>query len=505
MRISFLRSDSTPFVRYCKIGLALIPILIFLFLVNKNYFLTPKLHFSYKPGGRVGAVKPTDLSVLVHTADRVNPWQITAESFPFAVTFPRAAREVEVRVRLNPSSQKYVTLAATGKNGEVFSKILSSLFLDTLDWNRITNGKISIWIRSENGGSAQAIRQYSSIAEFQADPPDLKKVTTVGIDPLAFTTIPDYQKAKAPVTLEHSFRGSHQMLVYASNETLHFSFEKVDLNRQKGPDRLLVRVASVRELDDSVTKTIKTLTVKDDGDEQANGKPGPAQKVEISIPNIQTGMYRITITASEDVIFRKVLSAQHTLSFNGNVWFADGPAYGENSFTPLTLRTNGTNLSFNASHSQGKQELFIKDRKYAIQNVKEKVRLEGVGGISSITVAKGDGVFASEGLTAVAPALLLSSPVAQSLNLAASPSAAGYDYIVANYQPRENPSSSARATYKFSDLSITGKDLNFSIEAPDVRTNHVTLGLQDIQVTLTRGPLPWKSIWQRAIHLGKKK
>ncbi|MEK7537373.1 MAG: hypothetical protein AAB619_00160, partial [Patescibacteria group bacterium] len=344
-------------VRVAKVVMVIVPLALLADLINQSIFITPTLSYMYRPGRATRAVSPTAPTTLIRTADAKLRWRVTTDNFPFKVIIPRLIEAVRVRVRLQPGTQSYIALNAKAKTDGDYSTIVSSAALDNLDWKHVSDGTMTLWMRDKRvseekivtgtGKKAKTktvttertLKQYASINDFRSAPPDLNTVATAGYDRLAFASIPNYRPSSSPITLNHTFRGSHQFYVYAANENLRLSFDKIDLNRQPGADTLTVRVARADQLTSDSRRWLKTVTVADDGHTGPKGPRGAAQRVELTLPMVTAGTYFVEIATSEDVMFTNLTSAQRHLAFAGRVFLAEGPAYGEPSFQPVQLVT----------------------------------------------------------------------------------------------------------------------------------------------------------------------
>lgn len=514
------RLSALSWIILLKVVMVLAPIGLMFSLLNDHFFITPTLNYRYLPGHRAHVITPKTPAQLLKSADPNLRWRVSVDNFLFSVTIPRLIEAVRVRVRLHPGTQQYVTLDSVGKKGVNTSTIISASVLNKLEWKHVSDKNFTLWMRDKHVDVAQvtegsgknaktrtvtserAVAQYDSVAAFTAAPPDLRTVGLVGIDRMTFATVANYQPSTTEVSLGHTLRGSHQFYIYAANETLKFSFDKIDLNRSVGTDGVTVRVARVDELKSSNRTWLKTVTVGDDGISGKTGPRGQAQTVSIEIPNAQPGVYFVDISTSEDVLLANMRSLQHDLSFTGRVFLSEGPAYAEANFVPVSLRTNGDSLTFAANHDQGKQEILVATKKYGIQDVKVDHVIRDLQGITSVSFAKGDMIVSSDGLMAFQGFDLLADG-ARALDIAIpDPDFSSFDYVLADYHPQAADLLEVEQTFRIDDIALSGKTMTLSINSPGLVSSGSTLGLKDLHVTMIRGPFPWGKLWQK---LGLKK
>ncbi len=512
MRLTFFRQRPHLAVMVCKAILLAVPFFVLLNLLNNHFFFTPSLRYSYRPGQKGNVIYLPTAASVIQTADKNLRWRLTTNSLPFTVTIPRLIDAIHLRLRLSPGTQPYVALVANGYKGSELSIIASSAVLDALDWKHVTTGNVTLWMRASHPPAvtpttntkninqaptlpAQPITQYSSVADFLAHPPaDIRTVGTVGLDHMSVTHLPTYQPSASPITFAHAFRGSHKIYVYAAHETIRFALEKIDLNRQKGGDELVMRIARADQIRGTSHHWLQTVVIPDDGIIDVLGSHGKIQTATLTLPNDQPGAYIIDIATTNDVVFRNIVSNQHLLSFANRVSFADGPAYGQTNFSAIDLRATSSTLNFIANHDLGKQDILVNGKKVTVQDVKVNHQQTGLTSETAVTIPKGDLDIRGDGLIAIAPAFLIPDG-AQAVDVTSSPNLNAIDYIVAEYVPQSTGRDVVEQTYTFSDLGLAGKNVTFSIEAPNMQATGATLGLDSIEATLIRGSFPWHKVW----------
>lgn len=506
--------------RLVKVVVVMFPILALALIINGHLLLTPTVSYTYRPGQHIHVVGPANPADLLKT-QLPAVWKISKDSFPIKITIPRLIEAVRVRIRLDPGTQPYVTFAPSVKKGISPSSIIHAELLDSLDWQHVSNGRLTLWMRgnhpnqkpknsrSKQNGIVMATppvrsnRLFSSIDDFRANVLSSDDIGVVGVDRMAAARVNGYSPSLTPVSIHHTLRGSHQLYVYAANETLQLSFDKIDLNRSKGTDGLVLRVARAEDVTTSSQAWLKTVTVGDDGVSSGNGPRGKAQPVRLEIPNAPPGVYLIDINTSEDVLLANLTSLQHFMSFSGRVFIANGLSYGQSKFAPVIIRTNGSSITLAAQHAQGQQNLVVGGHKVVVQDVKKNHLTTTLLGVTTLTIPKGDITIASnESLSFDGTSLL---PLgARNLNIA-SPKTdlSTFDYILADYLPLAKKMIVADRTFPLEELALKGKTLTFFINAPGLQADKHTLGLKDIRVTFIHGPFPWGKVWSKLSHLDK--
>lgn len=518
-RIKRMEINHNHHLRYAfwlKLAIVVAPLLVLVISVNNNFILTNTVSFLYAPGSRATVVGLEDPSSVLRTASTTIPWRIFADILPVSVRLPRIIESVRVKARLSLSTQPTVWFTATGnaEGGDMTSLYCSSL-LNELTWKSVTSDHQTIWQRPDQQTkettiidgksitiSPRRVRQYTSLEEFRANPPDLQKVATIGIDRMALSKVNSYRPATKPITLDHTIRGSQSIYTYASGETISLSFDMIDMNRTKGKSGLAIRIGRADQLTDRNRRWLVTKTVGDDGDVRGDRKRKPPRHVTISLPKAASGMYRIEIATTNDILLTRLTSSQHYFAFERQLFLADGPAYfvGAN-FSDVNVQTDGSRVSFTPYHAEGAQTIMVDNKKIQLKTAREDYSSNDLRGVTTIKIAKGDVLITSTGLINMDPASMLPSGTAE-IDPVANPDLSAYDYVMAEYLvPKDKKTITIDETYKVSDLKLSAKkQLQFSLAFPGLRTNDYLIGLQDIRVTLYRGPLPWSKIWNRLTH-----
>lgn len=504
MNISLPPKHHSVTVVVVKIGIALIPIVVLLSLLNKNFVLTAHQSYHYSAGQISGIIMPT--TKLVRTANPRVPWQIMADEMPLTVHIPRLVQDIAVTATLRNNDAPAVYLTAEGqtKVGEI-SILADAPQLNALNWHRSIIGDVTFWQRPSridptNKNNITPIRQYTSLEDVQNNPPSATAIAVVGVDRMSLARVAKYQASTQPLTTAHTFRGKHQLYVYAANEDLHISFSVIDFNRVKSKSTLQVNVSQVDGLS-TPPVIIHHQSLADDGVTNGRGKTGPIRSVNVIVPAVSAGVYLIDVIASDDLAFSNLTSWQHNLSFNGRLYLAEGPSYVPGSkFSTATVLTNGTTFSVSADHDAGKQTVTFAGQKLSITTVRHSVSATRLKGTNSVTITKPDVVVTSDGLVTLTPFTILPAG-ATPLSLFPTPPLDQFDYIIAKYVPHQTKDTLVvTGTFPMDTLKLSGPEgklLTFRIDTPGLQANNYEVGLTSIKATLIRGPFPWDKIKQK--------
>jgi hypothetical protein len=481
-------------LRLGKVVVTLAPVVLVLWFLNRNLLLGPPAKFTFRLGTVGDGIKldrPTDLVASASVEGGLR-WRLAADSMRFGVSVPRGVQRVRLRLKLLNENQPVVTVAAQGRpEVGVIRQVVNYRAFNELTWDRVSDASQTLWQRR---------REYPSVQAFLKSPPAGAQVAVMGADPNQLARVADYRPASEPTRLPGPIRGRHTLLVYAQDEALDIRLEKQDLNRSDGADTATVRIL------DPAGRLKGSVPLPDDGVVGASSLAGRPQPLRITVPDVGTGIARVEIAASDDVLFSNIKSAQPYLAFEGRLFLAQGPAYpGGGAFRPVQLLVTGRSVSVQTPHREALQRFRARGRSYALDAQKRVVTVDLPQGETQMDLPRGDILVETDGRIALAPARMVPSATAQRLDPEPSPNLDRFDFILANYVPREtNGPQTVTLEYEANQLQISGRQFHFVLGAPGIRTSGATLGLDRLDATLYPEPLRWSKLAGRMTEVVRK-
>ena len=506
---SFMGRDYFRPVMLIKIIILFRSILIIFYLLNANFIITSTVSYTYQPGAANGLVQPANPSSIVRSADVTTRWLLNANDLEINSIFPRIVDRIRFRTELNQGNQSYIDLRTVGNyNTGNHTTLIHSQTLNELTWNKITNGRLTVWQRVNEETAAESTtatkkapvrpepRKFISYEDFVSQATIDERVASIGLDPMTMVRVKDYKPAGSSITLTSAFRGSHLMYVYADNEDLNFSFDKIDLNWKGGKDALQMNVARAEDYTERNRQLIKHLTIADDG----STKLSQPKKFEVSIKNAKNGWYRVAFETTDDILIKNFTINKSLFGFYHNLMIAGGPAYSKGGvFTPLNLITSASTTAIQTWHEPAKQQIKVGNQTINLKQLKKESKVENLSGQTKIEIPRDDVIITSDGFITWDGATLPPSTGTTPVDIATIPSLSEFDYLIADYQPTtEKKEISIDQEYELSQLAVgKNKTVSFTIHAPGLRENNAQLGIKKIQVTLTRGPLTIAQVWNK--------
>lgn len=464
-----------------------LPLAALLWLLRTNLIIAETRTLVYEPGEKPTVIRPASGSLEATLTD-TGPlaWRLAGDELVFSVQAPRPLDRIRAEVYLHNTNQPSILFGAKQPNGTFDDQsIVRFALLDTLEWPRLAEKQQSLWQRPL-AADGTGPTQFPSVEAFLQGSYDSRRVGVFGFNPLQFYRDDTYVPAREPVTFRHTLRGAHELYVYAADEDLSLTFDKVDLNRSVGADTVTIEVWRDGE-------RVYHETAGDDGIESDNRDAGAPQTVRVRVPKVPAGLYRVLLKTDNEVLLRNLTFGQHRFAFSSHIFFADGPVYG-GVFSPIELQTHGSELVVETPHEEGVQTFTVDEKKHELAAVKKTVTVMNPAGTGSrVRLSRGDVYVASQGLISIAPALNFYPQGAQVLSLSEPFDFNQVDYVFAGYRPRPtNGGVVARDTFRPEKIHHDGNVFTFKLQAPGLYAGRFQLEVEKIRVFFDAEPYGWR-------------
>jgi len=352
------------------------------------------------------------------------------------------------------------------------------------------------WSASEENGHLflQKEKNYSSLADWETD---LVKGQIKGcLDGLdnclaVYNYSPKYNYQIAnyrpgdPLILDTPLRGAHQFYVYLDNEPLRLDFSFVDLNQDAKPAPISIILSSG-------DKVITSKNVPDSNLRPGSGKT-EEKEVTIGPEKLATGVYKVEVKITDDMVIKKITSSVNRLSFINKIW----PVSSDGN---LTLYTDSSHLQVKALNPASLQTISFAGHNFPLTEAYRQFdfNIDTPGINKEIKLPKDNVVLESNGVFAWSQSSLF-DPALSKVDRYFSVQTP-VKYIVADYQaPSENEG------YKTATVELNLKDAyrengkySFMISVPGLKTEDGTadnLEIYKIKIELS-GRTIWQKIWQ---------
>jgi len=228
--------------------------------------------------------------------------------------------------------------------------------------NKIINELCKSWYKKYENGLlfCQKEDYFFSINEFLTS-------TTTSADQIALYNykldrdyvLKDYASSSEEKINDVALQSAYQFYTYIKNETMNFSFSFVDINENKDPDPIDINLY----YNDSL---IDTRHLDDDGNTDDNHEQSKTRVLNLKVPNLPEGVYKIELRVNNDITTTNIKTRQKIISFinkinlakssNKNlVIYTDSQRLEATTIYPdkfQTIKIGNTELDLNKSYKQ---------------------------------------------------------------------------------------------------------------------------------------------------------
>ncbi len=460
------------FIRFLQFIILIVPVVVFVYLTNQ--FVVPSGQFTAEriagtSSSFIDAIVPSDRVSDVHRENGKDVVSIIEEPAFFFVHPHRDFDEVEFEVVFRNNEVGVIELGGLSQTKpDMYTlKPLHNKIIDDLKWSEITNGNLRLLQREV---------QFETIDDFVENLPDRNQIATYHASIEEPLHLPNYVRSNTATTYDLSFRGHHELKTYIKDETLSFEFSYMDMNREEGADDISILIFNAQN------KPVAEARAYDDENISDDGLPAHGLKqVDIEVPGLAEGAYKIVINASRDVFFRKITTPQTKFVFLDQVFLSDEVGYRENP-TPVRLYSNVSRLTAQTKHSQALQtieygpstfDVAVPYKSHQIATRDDRVR--------ELSVPKGDMQLTGRGFFSITKeAFFQPDPIriTQDTNV----DQGGIDYILTTYRtPKKNDGwLTASVSFSNEELFLDEQAWKMSFDIPGIEE---TEGVQIHSVT----------------------
>lgn len=453
-----------------RVFIWLLPVAFLAWLAEKNFVISGTASFRYHQDaiGRVLSGFGNGEQYSLPSGNGSNARrQILTDGARFQIKPWRGFTEAELSVQFDRPSSR-VTIAGVGQMGQgAVGKVLYvPEYAEYSDWTLVRNEELVLLQRQP---------KYATIDDFFKQPPDQSKVSVLGVS--LGKAIIEKLDPGGTQRLSTPLQGTHSFFVYIEDEPLDVSIKKQDRNEKTGPDRLTASVLS----EDG--KVWYAQTVQDDGDETPSFQRQPEQTLPIAVAGLPTGVYRLELAASTEVLITELTTAHRQLFAVKKI----RPYPSEE--TPARITAHGYRVSvFNKAdtpatviiNNEPQPPLNAYKRKQFITN---QFANTIVTTAPSLIITTDEG-FVFDGFAYFDPDYgfpVVSRALADSL---------GIDYLLLDYQPPETvgpESLNGSVAFDLGQLLLTFEGYTFFFQIDD--ESALPLAIGDTTITLRKPPL----------------
>ena len=404
---------------FVQVAIVAVPVLLFAWLLDKE--LVPGGTFIVRHA--VGERSPF-IDRLLPDVRVEQPGTIIADPVTFFVHPHRSFDRVDAEIRFKNHGAPIVELGALANvEAQAYDlKPLQNLLIDDSTWNRTDQGGVVLLQRK---------KRFASIAGFLSHPPPRSEIAASHYQLARPFRIAGYAPSAVPRTTDVTLRGFHAFKTYVKNESLAFSFSYTDMNRDDGADPISIVVF------DENGAAVADTRADDDGNVRSDAKSYGLRHIDISVPSLPEGVYKVELRATRDIFFRSYSTPQQKVVFLNNVFLGDEVGY-QPSPRSVRFYTEGKHLTFSTTHAAGVQKVNVGSRTVSVSEPYAKVAYDvPENGVVPVLSPVGDLLVEGDGHIAFSPDQYF-NPDPVSLSWNTDLDRLGVNYVIASYtSPRE--------------------------------------------------------------------
>lgn len=357
---------------------------------------------------------------------------------------------------------------------------LHNLLIDQLGWPTVSDGQQTLH---------QKQKRYETIEAFYADPPARENVAVYKADYQVPFRLAGYAPSGIEQSIDVTLRGKHELKTYIKQETLDVRFFYMDMNRDEGADPVVVTVFDERG------QPVAEARAEDDGRTRGDAIPSHVRTLELRVPGLAEGVYKIVMNASRDIFFRTLKTTQSKLIFLHSIYLGDEIAYREDP-RPVEFWSASKRVRAQTRHAEGVQNLTRGQELFSVAEPYKMYTFETNGSLDATRVPKGDLELYVDGPLAFSKAQYF-QPDPMVVRPYVDLEAQGIEYVLTSYQsPKEKDGWLVQTIEsETSPLVFEKKSWKFTFSTPEIRERGGEVRIKEINTTFTREPFVWSDVW----------
>jgi hypothetical protein len=405
--------------------------------------------------------------------------KITGNPIYFALRTPRTFDSAKVTVSFKNSDKLPLIEAGVLSDNKVWryrTEPLENLALDRL---------IERWPAVREGGMVllQRTRKFSSIDDFLAQRPPASEITFYNYEaPLDFK-LNGYQASDATTTIDTPIRGTFQLYTYINDEALAFVLTVRDLNQNKTADPAVLKLYQGQTI-------VAKSDLADDGVAYDSGAASAPRPISISASGLARGVYKLELTANDDLVTEKIETRQNKLAFINRLWLSDAAE------APPKLYTDSLKIIGQTINPGSLQKIKVGGNVLSLDETYRQFVIENQAGLVGVAPEKSDVIISGDSLFSFSKNQFF-NPEPQKFSSRLDLDKRGVNYVLAGYRQPVETGGRKTASAKF-DLKNAYREFykyNFIISIPDLSAEDRimdSLAIYEIRVDLIG-----TSLWQK--------
>ena len=495
-----MKEKSSKIKFLIKATIVILPVLIFVWLLNKQFAPLGHLEIKYnlvKDSPFISELYPKE-RIYALKLDNKQPYkEILDDIIYFDLKLPRSSyQKAQISIKYKNNNQQLFDLGAlTSEELQSYeTKTLENKFIDNSSWNKIQEEDLVL---------LQKEKKFDTIDEFLNSITSKTKIAYHNYGNLPkIIDIDNYKKSDKDLEINYALRGSHTFYTYINNENLNFTFNYVDLNREEGEDPFKINIIKVKD-----GQIINQKQKKDDGITIASGE-NSENNFNINIPKLEKGVYKINLDLNEDILIKNIKAKQSKIVFDKSLYLAQSneylPQYDSKEKTSTDLYNIGSNLYLKTKYKSGLQNISINEKVTPIEMLDKNYDFNQdtlTESFNKIYTEKSNLILETDGYFVFNKDQYFDPTPKNIVQLNENTNIDNFDYLIAKYNPKAEKENDWKiVTYEF-DINKLAKDhnnkLKFRLSSPGLKDQDNKIKIAEIKVLLEKDPLTWEKIVEK--------
>lgn len=364
--------------------------------------------------------------------------------------------------------------------------------------NKIIDQLALVWdVRKDRGlmllqkNNSASSTLYASVKEFLDKPPKSEEIALYNYDFKADFVLADYQagsksaKEASVSALPVPLRGDYQFYTYIKGEDLGFTFDFIDINKNKDRDPIDLNLYYGDQI-------IDTRQLEDDGIANDMGKESKIRQIKLKTSGLPEGVYKIELRANDDIITNKIATKQSKLAFINKIRLADGKARN------ISLFTDSSGISAETTNPGKLQKIAVGTKILDVNQTYKMFNLTADAGVKEIKLEKDDVILAGSGVFSFNKTALINPAIKK---VDSKLDVSKINYVLAQYEPPREESGwkIAEAEIDLTKAYRENGKYSFLISIPGLNNDN---GADDgLEIGAVNVELEGKTLWEKMINL----
>lgn len=346
-------------------------------------------------------------------AERLNQGMIIGDPAYFSLRTSRGFDNAQIVLEYEKKGDlPIIELGVLADNrGNYSLKPVENKILDDLNWNKIIENNLTLYQRN---------KKFDSVGEFLSAPPASDEIAIYNHDFNREYMIADYAPDKERRVFDCQLRGPFKFFTYIKEEGLNFKFTISDLNKNKDEDGIDIDIYYGGKL-------IHEQHLEDDGIIGDSGRMEEGRDIAVRLDNLPEGVYKIELKAGDDIVTKKIETANKKMSFINKIWLAD------DNRSDLKIYTDSKFIAAQTINPGRLQKIKIGNNELGLKNTFDQERIKTDYSLKEMVLEKDDVILAGDGIFAFSRDSFF-NPLIKKVNNNTEVDKDGVNYILADYQ-----------------------------------------------------------------------